>query len=100
MTSVKRNDNPRTVALDRENGRVKYMPRYKVLLHNDDVNSMGRVVRVLQDVFKFDYHQCVSLMLEAHTTGIVLCKVEPLETAEFHRDKLQSFSLTATIEPE
>ena len=39
-------------------------------------------------------------MLEAHKNGVALCAVEPFEQAEFHRDQLISFSLTATIEPE
>jgi ATP-dependent Clp protease adapter protein ClpS len=39
-------------------------------------------------------------MFEAHQKGLALCTVEPLEQAEFHRDQLKSFSLTATIEQE
>jgi len=76
------------------------MPRYKVLLHNDDVNSMDHVVKSLRTVFKFELEECVRIMLEAHDHGIALCIVEPLEQAEFHRDQLKSFSLVATIEPE
>ncbi len=76
------------------------IPRYKVLLHNDDVNSPEHVVKALRQVFKFDLNECVRIMLEAHNQGIALCAVEPLEQAELHRDQLQSFSLVATIEPE
>jgi ATP-dependent Clp protease adaptor protein ClpS len=76
------------------------MPRYKVLLHNDDVNSMEHVVKALRQVFKFEEHECVRIMIEAHSNGVALCAVEPLEQAELHRDQLQSFSLVATIEPE
>ena len=76
------------------------MPRYKVLLHNDDVNSMEHVLKALQQVFKFDLEECARIMLEAHNNGMALCTVEPLEQAELHRDQLISFSLVATIEPE
>jgi ATP-dependent Clp protease adaptor protein ClpS len=76
------------------------MPRYKVLLHNDDVNSMEHVVKALRQVFKFDEQECVRIMIEAHDNGLALCAVEPLEQAELHRDQLISFSLVATIEPE
>jgi ATP-dependent Clp protease adaptor protein ClpS len=76
------------------------IPRYKVLLHNDDQNSMDHVVRVLMQVFKFEKEECERIMLEAHHNGVALCIVEPLEQAEFHRDQLRSFSLIATIEPE
>ena len=76
------------------------MPRYKVLLHNDDVNSMEHVVKALRQVFKFELEECVRIMIEAHDQGVALCAVEPLEQAELHRDQLISFSLVATIEPE
>lgn len=75
-------------------------PLYKVLLHNDDRNTMDHVVHALMRVFKFERPLCERIMLEAHRDGVALCIVEPLEQAEFHRDQLQSFSLTATIEAE
>jgi ATP-dependent Clp protease adaptor protein ClpS len=76
------------------------IPRYKVLLHNDDVNSMEHVVHALRKVFKFELEVCVRIMLEAHDQGVALCTIEPLEQAELHRDQLLSLSLVATIEPE
>lgn len=76
------------------------LPRYKVLLHNDDVNSMEGVVKALMTVFKFGRIKAEQIMLEAHRTGLALCAIEPLEQAEFHRDQLTSFSLTATLERE
>ena len=86
-----------TPVIDREK---IIMPRYKVLLHNDDVNSMEHVVKALRQVFKFGMEECVRIMIEAHQNGLALCTVEPLEQAELHRDQLISFSLVATIEPE
>lgn len=80
--------------------RTTYLPLYKVLLHNDDRNTMEHVVKVLMQVFKFERPECERIMLEAHLTGVALCAVEPLEQAELHRDQLQSFSLSATIEQE
>ncbi len=78
--------------------RTVQIPRYKVLLHNDDVNSMEQVVKALTRVFGFDRSRCERIMLEAHRIGVALCTVEPLEQAELHRDQLISFSLIATIE--
>lgn len=75
-------------------------PLYKVLLHNDDRNSMDHVVRALMKVFRYDEPAAVRIMLEAHQTGLALCAVEPFEQAEFHRDQLVALSLTATIEQE
>jgi ATP-dependent Clp protease adaptor protein ClpS len=77
-----------------------HIPRYKVLLHNDDVNSMDHVVEALMRVFRFERAVCEGIMQEAHRNGVALCTIEPLEQAELHRDQLISFSLIATIEKE
>lgn len=75
-----------------------HIPLYKVLLHNDDRNTMEHVVKALMHVFHFEKTECERIMLEAHRSGVALCIVEPLEQAELHRDELQSFSLISTIE--
>jgi ATP-dependent Clp protease adaptor protein ClpS len=79
---------------------VAHIPLYRVLLHNDDRNSMDHVTRVLMRVFRFEPLECERIMLEAHQKGCGLCTIEPLEQAEHHRDQLISFSLIATIEKE
>lgn len=79
---------------------VTRIPLYKVLLHNDDINTTEHVVTALARVFNFDLTVCERIMIEAHTNRVALCAVEPLELAELHRDQLSSFSLVATIEPE
>lgn len=93
-------EHPQTITAPVVDREKIIMPRYKVLLHNDDVNSMDHVVKTLRTVFRFDLEECVRIMIEAHDHGIALCVVEPLEQAELHRDQLISFSLVATIEPE
>lgn len=75
-----------------------FVPLYKVLLHNDDVNTMEHVIRALREVFKFEQQVCERIMLAAHQNGIAVCTTEPLEQAELHRDRLISFSLVSTIE--
>jgi ATP-dependent Clp protease adaptor protein ClpS len=77
-----------------------HFPLYKVLLHNDDYNTMEHVIKALLQVFNFELRVCERIMLEAHYNGMALCSVEPLEKAEHHRDQLISFSLVSTIEPE
>lgn len=79
--------------------RTTHIPLFKVLLHNDDRNTMEHVVGSLLRVFGFERKECERIMLEAHTSGVALCIIEPLEQAELHRDRLESLSLTATIEP-
>ncbi len=84
----------------RSDQHVLHIPMYRVLLHNDDHNSMEHVIKVLMRVFRFELGVCERIMMEAHQNGIALCTVEPLEKAEHHRDQLVSFSLLSTIEPE
>ena len=77
-----------------------HFPLYKVLLYNDDHNTMEHVIKALLQVFKFELRECERIMMEAHQNGMALCAIEPLEKAEHHRDQLISFSLNSTIEPE
>jgi ATP-dependent Clp protease adaptor protein ClpS len=93
-------DNPVTVLTTIPLRLAVHIPRYKVLLHNDDKNSMEHVVMVLMKVFNFVKQRCETIMMEAHRNGVALCIVEPLEQAEFHRDRILSYFLIATIEPE
>ncbi|MCS6814841.1 MAG: ATP-dependent Clp protease adapter ClpS [Cyanobacteria bacterium] len=79
----------------------KLAPRYRVLLHNDDFNSMEYVVQVLlQTVPSLTQPQAVNIMMEAHTNGIALVIVCALEHAEFYCETLKNHGLTSTIEPD
>jgi ATP-dependent Clp protease adaptor protein ClpS len=79
----------------------KPAPRYRVLLHNDDYNSMEHVVEsLMKTVAGMTQPQAVSIMMEAHTNGMALVITCALEHAEFYCETLQSFGLTSTIEPD
>jgi ATP-dependent Clp protease adaptor protein ClpS len=79
---------------------TRLLPRYVVILHNDDHNSMDYVVRsLLKAVPQLTTERAAEVMLEAHNHGQAAVIVCPLETAELYRDRLQTFGLTATIEP-
>jgi ATP-dependent Clp protease adaptor protein ClpS len=75
------------------------VPPYRLLLHNDDVNDMGHVVRaLLESVPELTSERAAEVMLEAHLHGMAEVIRCPLERAELYRDRLQTFGLTATIE--
>ena len=79
----------------------KLAPRYRVLLHNDQFNSMEYVVQVLlTTVPSLSQPQAVSIMMEAHTSGVALVITCALEHAEFYSETLKENGLTSTIEPE
>ncbi len=88
--------------LDKQTERVrKTSPRYKVLLHNDPVNTMDYVVITLQQILpQLSEQDAISVMLETHNTGIGLVITCDLEPAEFYCESLKSKGLTSTIEPE
>ena len=94
------NINNEVETLDETETKTRLAPQYKVLIHNDDINSMDHVIASLHEVFKFEFEECFKITMEAHNNNLALCKVEPMEHAELHCEQLQSFSLTATIEPE
>ena len=79
----------------------KIAPRYRVLLHNDDFNSMEYVVQVLmQTVPSITQPQAISIMMEAHNSGTALVITCALEHAEFYCETLNNHGLTSTIEPD
>jgi ATP-dependent Clp protease adaptor protein ClpS len=79
----------------------KPSPRYRVLLHNDPVNTMEYVVQTLRQVVpSLSEEDAIAVMMEAHRTGIGLVIVCDLEPAEFYCETLKSKGLTSTIEPE
>ena len=79
---------------------TRKMPLYKVLLHNDATHDMLFVTGVIQAVFKLAQQECLQIMLEAHKSGVALCKVEPQEYAELHSDQIKTYGLSASIEPD
>ena len=91
-----------TLVIDREVVRVrKNSPKYKVLLHNDPVNSMDYVVNTLRQVVpQLSEQDALNVMLETHNNGIGLVIVCDLEPAEFYSESLKAKGLTSTIEIE
>jgi len=91
-----------TAVMEKEQQRSrKPSPRYKVLLHNDPVNSMEYVVTTLRQVVpSLSEQDAIAVMLEAHNTGVGLVIVCDIEPAEFYCESLKAKGLTSTIEPE
>ncbi len=81
--------------------RTKLLPPYKVLIHNDDYNEMGYVVfALLHSVNTLSVQEAERIMLTAHLTGTAVVVVCPKEVAEYYQERLLSYNLTATIEPD
>ena len=91
-----------TAVIDREVQRVrKVSPKYKVLLHNDPVNTMDYVVETLRQVVpQLSEQDALKIMLDTHNNGIGLVIVCDIEPAEFYSESLKAKGLTSTIELE
>jgi ATP-dependent Clp protease adaptor protein ClpS len=78
----------------------KLAPNYRVLLHNDDFNSMEHVVEVLvSNIPHMSPPHAIDIMMQAHQYGIALVIVCNQEHAEHYCEILKSNNLTSTIEP-
>ena len=83
---------------DRETRRRILRP-YKVVLHNDEHNSMEHVVESLRKAVPgMTLGKATAIMWEAHTAGKAVVISCPLELAELYQQRILSFGLTATIE--
>ena len=70
--------------------RTRRQPPYAVILHNDDLNGMDFVIKVLQKVFGYPVEKCFDLTMEAHETGRSVVWVGAMEVAELKADQIHS----------
>ena len=77
----------------------KLRPPYKLLLHNDDHNSMDRVIMVIVKLTPLTMEEAMQKMLEAHNSGLALLLVTHKERAELYQEQFASAGLTTTVEP-
>ena len=103
MSNIKLEEkNNNAAVLEKNPAAVKHKsPKYKVLLHNDPVNSMEYVTNALREVVpQLSEQDAIAIMLEAHNTGIGLVIVCDLEPAEFYSESLKSKGISSSIEKE
>jgi ATP-dependent Clp protease adaptor protein ClpS len=81
--------------------RTKLLPPYKVIIHNDDYNEMNYVIFALVNaVNTLTVQEAERIMLIAHLSGKAVVTICPKEVAEYYQERLLSYQLTATIEPD
>jgi ATP-dependent Clp protease adaptor protein ClpS len=83
----------------RPSRKPKKLPPFKVLLHNDDVNTMDHVISCILTLTTLEPQEAVLRTLEAHETGVALLLVTHLERAELYREQFATFNITVTNEP-
>lgn len=86
--------------------REKVAPRWKVILHDDDVTTIQFVTDLLVSLFKKPRDEAAKLTYEVHFSGSAVVEVTSQERAELYVEQVKSlarprgFPLTATTEPE
>jgi ATP-dependent Clp protease adaptor protein ClpS len=97
---------PRVETKPRTTERTELAPRYRVLIHNDDLTPMDFVVAILAGVFHLGAKDASRVMLEAHTSGVAHVVTLALEEAEVRVEKAHGLArakrwpLTFSYEPE
>jgi len=75
------------------------LPPWKVLLHNDDKNEVGFVVKTIVELTTLNENDAKQRTVEAHETGVALLLTTHKERAELYKDQFESKGLTVSIEP-
>lgn len=100
----------RTDKRERSENKPKKIPRYNVILWDDDDHSYEYVIRMMQELFAHEMVRAFEMAKEVDTTGRVICLTTTQEHAELKRDQIHAFgrdkliancqgSMWATIEP-
>jgi ATP-dependent Clp protease adaptor protein ClpS len=79
---------------------LRLLPRYQLLLYNDDRNTMSQVIAaLLRTIPALTVAEAERITREAHTHGCALVIVCLRELAEHYRAQLLGYTLTSAIEP-
>lgn len=70
---------------------------YSVILHNDPINNMEFVTRVIKNVFGYSTSKSIWLMLKAHFTGKSLLWTGSFREAHNKRSKMLSHGPDPTM---
>lgn len=80
--------------------KSRLLPPYKVILHNDDVNTVDHVILAIVKLTPLGLKEAVEKTVEAHETGHAVLLVTNRERAELYCEQFATFKLTVTCEPD
>jgi ATP-dependent Clp protease adaptor protein ClpS len=86
--------------------KTRLIPRWKVILHNDDVTTFEFVIALLIGIFQKKYDEAARLTQEVHDSGSAVVAITSQERAELYVEQVRSlarprgFPLATSIEPE
>ncbi len=88
----------RTIELPREDTDVLLDQPWNVVIHNDPVNLMSYVSRVIRKIFGYSEQEAQRLMLQVHEQGRSIVWSGARERAEHFVRELHTYQLLSTIE--
>jgi len=89
---------PTTDVKEREQARQ--LPPYRVILHNDDINTFDHVIVTILKLTRLNEQEAIARTIEAHECGQSLLLVTHKERAELYVDQFATCSLLVTCEPD
>ena len=98
-TSAKSSTTSHTPTPTRRTNQPKpgQLPPWKVVLHNDNVNSMGEVVDTILALTPLSQQAAIRRMLETHTRGRSMLLTTHRERAELYQVQFARRNLRVTI---
>lgn len=81
-------------------GKTRPLPLFKLLLHNDDFNTMEDVIQAIVMLTPLSPKDAARRMLEAHFHDVALLLTTHRERGELYVDQFASLQITTTLEPE
>jgi len=79
--------------------KPRHLPPYRVLLHNDDVNTFEHVIASIVQLTALSMDDAIQRAIEAHESRVALLLVTHRERAELYVDQFVSVKITVSIEP-
>jgi ATP-dependent Clp protease adaptor protein ClpS len=80
--------------------QTRLLPPFRVVLHNDDVNTFEHVILAILKLTPLNEKEAVDRTVEAHETGLSLLLVTTKERAELYVEQFATYGLTVTCEPD
>lgn len=80
--------------------KEKILPPFKVVLHNDDVNTFEHVILSILRLTPLKEEEAIERTIEAHETGVAVLLVTTRERAELYVEQFTSCGLIVTCEPD
>lgn len=78
--------------------KIETLPPWRVILHNDDVNTANAVAERVHEITPLNEQDAVLRVKEADETGQSLLLTTHRERAELYVEQFETFMITVTAE--